>query len=329
MKKILPVLLIVSALIFVFDNDFEITAPWKDIPVVYGLLDRSDSLQILRVEKAFLDPTTSALEIAQNPDSLYYDNATVEVENLRTGNVYAFDQINGEDINLFRDPGIFAESPNILYSGLIPINDLEPEDILRFTLVRNENLPAVTAETTVLEDARITRPNELGEMRFREDEFTKVVMGLNETASLADLVLRLNYFEEDASGNFEIKSIIWKWAQGVDVVDGMVTTFQVDGQEFYQILADEIDTNPGFRRIFQDIDIILTTGGEEIKTYFQVINANSGITSTGEIPSFTNLTEGFGLISSTNRVERKGVPISGETRGDLKTNPTTSDFNWQ
>ena len=52
-------------------NDFDLTENWQDITVAYGLLDQSQPVQYIRVEKAFLDPSTSALTIAQISDSLY------------------------------------------------------------------------------------------------------------------------------------------------------------------------------------------------------------------------------------------------------------------
>ena len=61
-------------------NDFDLVDTWKDIPIVYGLLNVNDSVQYIRVEKAFLDEETSALVIAQEPDSLYYGNISVELE---------------------------------------------------------------------------------------------------------------------------------------------------------------------------------------------------------------------------------------------------------
>ena len=66
---------------FACSNEFTLTEKWKDIPVVYGFLDQKDTAHYVRVEKAFLDPLTSALTIAKNfPDSLYYKDAAVYLE---------------------------------------------------------------------------------------------------------------------------------------------------------------------------------------------------------------------------------------------------------
>ena len=36
------------------DNDLEITSDWKDIPVVYGILNSQDSVNYVKLNKAFL-----------------------------------------------------------------------------------------------------------------------------------------------------------------------------------------------------------------------------------------------------------------------------------
>ena len=54
------------------DNELDTIEEYKDIPVVYGFISLSDTAQYIRIERAFVDPNQSALDLAQNPDSLYY-----------------------------------------------------------------------------------------------------------------------------------------------------------------------------------------------------------------------------------------------------------------
>lgn len=87
LKSIVPIfsvfLLAVSA-IFSCKNEVKVNANWKEIIVVYGLLDPIDTVQFIRVEKAFLDEKTGALEIAKIADSLYLDSAEVILSRLDT-----------------------------------------------------------------------------------------------------------------------------------------------------------------------------------------------------------------------------------------------------
>ena len=71
MKKIFLFIAVVTGGIFYSfcSNDIDLTSEWKDIPVVYGLLSKSDTANYIRVEKAFIDNEKSALDLAQIPDS--------------------------------------------------------------------------------------------------------------------------------------------------------------------------------------------------------------------------------------------------------------------
>ena len=70
------------------NEDFQLTEPWKDIPVVYGMLNRFDSAQYIRLEKAFVSEDLSARELAKYPDSIYYKNAKVTLINKTANKSY-------------------------------------------------------------------------------------------------------------------------------------------------------------------------------------------------------------------------------------------------
>ena len=81
MKKLIVILSILSIVVMQScSNEFELTENWKDITIIYGLLDASDTAQYIRIEKAFLDETTSALTIAQEADSIFYNNISVSLQ---------------------------------------------------------------------------------------------------------------------------------------------------------------------------------------------------------------------------------------------------------
>ena len=79
MKKLLLLLPVLALILSQCSNDFDVTADWKEIPVVYAFLNPKDSAHYIRVEKAFLDPETSAYTIADIADSLYYPADAIAV----------------------------------------------------------------------------------------------------------------------------------------------------------------------------------------------------------------------------------------------------------
>jgi len=160
MKKYGLFFTLVLALLFnnSCSNDFDLNAPWQDIPVVYGLLSKLDTAHYIRVEKAFIDPTTSALELAQRPDSLYYENVDVRLEQLNGDNVvqsFNLVRVDGNLEGYQRDPGIFADAPNFLYKLRLPDNEtlVDGEDY-RLVINREDNLPEVSATAPLLSDIR-------------------------------------------------------------------------------------------------------------------------------------------------------------------------------
>lgn len=46
-------------------EDFQLTEPWKDIPVVYGFINVRDTAQYVRVERLFVDENIPASQIAK------------------------------------------------------------------------------------------------------------------------------------------------------------------------------------------------------------------------------------------------------------------------
>jgi hypothetical protein len=73
MDKLKYGLLLVGFIILLIscETDFETNAEWKDITVVYGLLDQRDSVQYIKINKAFLGEG-DALMFAKENDSINY-----------------------------------------------------------------------------------------------------------------------------------------------------------------------------------------------------------------------------------------------------------------
>ena len=80
------ILLCVVQLVSSCSKDFKIDAPYKDITIVYGLLNISDTAHYIRIHKAFLDESKNALVMATTTDSIYYKNLSVTVYELKKPN---------------------------------------------------------------------------------------------------------------------------------------------------------------------------------------------------------------------------------------------------
>jgi hypothetical protein len=155
MKKTLAALFAAFTLIFFqsCSQKFNIAAPYKQIVVVYGLLDQQDTAHYVRIEKAFLDQSKNALTMAQVSDSNYYAQLNVVIK--RFDFQYNFiDTIHLNRVDMSAEgypkpTGTFFNSPNYAYKFK---GYLDPNYIYRL-VITNAALGLVdSAETPIIND---------------------------------------------------------------------------------------------------------------------------------------------------------------------------------
>jgi len=332
MKKILFAILIAPFFFQACSNDFDVAAPWQDIPIVYGLLNVSDTAHYIRVEKAFLDPNADAFDIAQIPDSLYYENALVQLAKLNTGEVFTLQKVDGTLEGYPRKAGTFANVPNWLYKIDSLTLDLKEGDEIQIQVDRGNGLPLVTANALILGKG-IQRVPIASNPTFAFDYNlpTKLSWSSSDQARIFDVTLFIKYTEYPIGQPdlFEHKVIEWKWGQGIRFPTVATQyTIEKQGVEFYQVLANNIPVNPDMKRIFEGIDIQIIQGGEALEKFINVALANTGITGSQELPTYTNLSEGLGVFSSINYLVTENALLTAVSRDSLRNGIYTKDLNF-
>lgn len=321
MRYILSLLLL--GFLFSCDNTLNVIEEPKDIPVVYGIISATDTAHYIRVEKAFIDEGTSALELAQRPDSLYYDNAIVSLID-SDGDVYNLDRIDATQDGFPRQEGVFAQTPNFVYK--INNSDILLKEGEPYTLEIDrqiESLPIVRATTTIIDESSIRTPQNV--LNFGSN-FTAFTWREGVEAVIFDLYLDFNYRERvrNSGDPYEAKSVRWKIASDIEAVK-----IDVPGVNFYGFLIGAIPIDDSVERIFEDIDLELLSGGPEIKEYIRIGEANLGITSSQDVPTYTNLSEGRGLFSSLYREVKQNIQLTNSTLDSLKIGSITGELNFQ
>lgn len=341
MKKLLLILPI-GILLASCSNDFEVAAPWKEIPVAYGILSPADSAHYVRVEKAFLDPDVSALTIAQIPDSLYYPESAISVylQRVSNGQLIQMQRVDGTLEGYPREDGIFATQPNWLYKFKpTPTDSLKKGEKYRLVIKRTDGKPDITAETTIPRDFTFREPNPLDIpllIGFLPDIPTYMEWRGDENAVYYNVNLVIRYREEYSNGTIVRDTVVWQAAKNVERSDVQVAggvykgATSIPGESFYHFLDNNIDSvaNPPVRR-FEGVDFVLTGGGKEIRDYLETAAANSGITGAEAFPSYTNLSEGYGLFSSRNTDVLKNIRLTNKTVEEVQKNPITSHLNFR
>jgi len=328
-------ILFLATLLCVFglscENDFEKIEDYKDIPIVYGFISLSDTAQYIRIEKAFVDESISALDLAQNPDSLYYSNAIVELLRNSNGDRFTLNKVDGNLEGYVREEGVFVQSPNYLYK--VNTNDIDLVSGETYTLVldRGNELPLIEASTILLGETRIKSPNPSSAVTLAFDYISKnkFIWQSTDEAAIHDMYFTFNYRERspETQGQFISKSVLWKVISN-HKEDGERVDVETDGINFYTFLRGAIVQDPDAERRFEDMEMIVVSGGEEIQEFVNIGSANLGITSTQDVPIFSNIPDGRGIFSSTNTVILEQINLTNATIDSLKTGIYTKELNF-
>ncbi len=327
MDRLVFVLMFFSSIFCIScNNDFDLNENWKDVPVTYAILNPKDTVQYVRIEKVFNDPNRSALEVAQISDSIYYDNLSVEILDLDINKSYVLDKIDGNNYNHLRDDGIFLKDPNYLYL-LGEKGAILPKHKYQFIATKDNGDTLVSATTQIVDDINIYIPvsNE-NPVKFRNISRFNIAWDGGANSGNYDVLFVFHIKEKDSSvsDEWKDKKLVWKVASGIEKLK-----YTVIGKDFYVFLQSNLDENLNITRKFESFDLIVRGVGKELKEYIQVLDANLGITSSQQIPTYTNMTNGYGIFTSVNTRILHDFHLSKETRDSLRVGKFTRDLNFE
>jgi hypothetical protein len=311
MKNSIILCALVSLLFWGCKTDFDVNAPWKEATVIYGLLDQSKAVQMIKINKAFLGEGDANV-FAQNPDSINYDPKDLVVEIFETKNGTTLRTLTFRDsIIAGKESGAFSTQKNIVY---VCYDKLDSTDFTKVYKLRVKNLKTgneASAVTSVLEKVRYTKPNP----NTSYVSFVTVASTPTTNGTYSDLAtswttkpnaktfqtkLRFVYIERDTLLHVTSEEKFVDWVQlakqSAGTVGGEAITQNISGQGFYQLLGNEIPENPNFYRVAKRIELTMTVGTEELDNYI-LINTPSGDLNQDK-PTYTNVENGFGIFSS-------------------------------
>jgi len=121
MKKMKLSLLFFSAMLLTLigmqscNQEIELTGDFKETAVVYGLLDKSEDVHLIKITRAFIGPGNS-LNIAQIPDSNYFDNVNAKIIERVSGSVTRTWQLFDTTVLNKETDGIFYAPEQKVYA---------------------------------------------------------------------------------------------------------------------------------------------------------------------------------------------------------------------
>ncbi len=316
-------------------NDFDLTANWKEIPVVYAILSAKDTANYVRVEKAFLDPETNALQIAQIADSLYYPAGAVTVflEQVSNGKRIPLSRIDGTLDGIVRTGDIFANKPNWLYKTKEP---LLPKQKYKVVVQRKDGKADITAVTDMPGDFLFTTPVvQIPVLNFFPRSTTSIKWIADANALFFNVKFAIRYREYDSNGN-EINDGILNWDAMKSIKLSTINTsreVEIPGGAFENFLIKSLPPFPQGYRQFGRVDIFVEGGGKELEKFQNVAAASAGITGAEVVAAYSNVFEGtqpaYGLVMAKNSTSFLNARILQETIDSLKFNPAAKALNFR
>lgn len=335
--------LILTSLVLVSscEDDIDFSGDHVETPVVFGLLDKSDSLHYVKITRTFSGSNNSPL-VALIEDSSYFQDVNIVIQEWvplgQNNNSTLVRSWTLEDTVLTnKAPGAFY-SPNqkVYYFKTNTFNALSPpvandpnpmtalkqEATYKMIATVNGGKIVVNGETKLVSSMAITAPTGNGNYSF-----VKMVAGVKQynipslkanrgNAEVVDARIQF-FFNEYHNGVPVEKSFVWKVGELTgDEISGESVSFAANGETFYQLVAQNCTNDASItKREMTAIRLIMTGGSEDLSKYILVNKPSSSLAQNK--PSFTNLTRTdggpvVGLFSSrmTNTLHK------------LKYNPT-------
>jgi len=323
-RFLLSLLLLVPAF-FSCNKDLKIDATWKDITVVYGLLDQSSDTTFIKITKAFLGPG-DALQFARIPDSSNYpDKLDVRlVEYSGTDSLKSFLCDTVTIHNKDKGDSIFYYPDQLMYYTKALLN----QDHTYKLVIRNKQTgKLITGETQLVHRFDIASPQIQTTVGFQPSQTFNVNFSSAKNGIRYQLTIRFYYQEWPTADTTrkQMKYVDWVVFDNLRASDPTSTsTFNlyIPGKGFFARVGAAVDTTTVLSRYPHHCKYIFSVASSDLNTYMEVTEPSTTVVQ--EKPPFTNITNGIGLFSSrfTNVVD--SLTISTMTRAYLQSNPLTA-----
>ena len=319
MKKILFIAVIALLLYSSCKTDFDINAEWKDITVVYGLLNQKESIHYVKINKAFLG-NGNALIMAQNPDSSSYNNNlevwVEEWKNNSQSSSWNLDTTTVYD----KEPGVFYSPRQVLYKFTAQLDTLDGNTEYRLYIRNKQTGKVISSKTPLVHNFSITKPSLYQPAVFHSLNSIQVKWATAQNGKLYQADIRFNYWEKDITTGDSLKKSL-DWNIGVVKADGAVGTEMITnyyGNSFFKYLGDKIPHSNNIIRYVAvpNVEFIFYVAADDLCTYMEVNAPSTGINQ--EKPEYTNISNGIGIFSSRFMISRKLAmhPISLDSLRD-------------
>jgi len=281
-------------------KEIDLLDDYKDIPIIYGVIDAEDSISYIRIQKAYLSDG-NIYESAQIADSnLYSYKLDVKIQSGNQSIIFDTITIDNKDSGLFFTPR--TQMYYAVTKDLLNINQtIELE-------VSNPVTGNVATSSAVLPDASgIVFTHPVYFISFESD--TRVDFKTLEGIRIYQLCMRFHYMEmlpnDSSTCVYKYTDWMFNFQKSRTLYGGEMISFPVKSASFYANLMNTIPPADELERYHGMIELIVYTSEESLYSYYESeLPSNSVVMHKVQ---FTNIDNGFGVfagMSSDNRFLR-------------------------
>jgi hypothetical protein len=314
--------------LFSCEKEFNPRDKYKDITIVYGLINPVDTFHYIRIHKAFLGPE-NIIVMAENPDSSLYPVEDLDVriyEITPDGNstkltVDTITKLNKEPGHFYYPKQMMYRFEKIFEKKLVFGEDFyAPESTIKIEVENKKTGKIVYAETSLVHSFNITTPRKGSPLNLKPDQvLAKFQWNNAKNGRIYDVYYTLHYREGrniDPSDVWKKKSLVWHVGSHSASKTGDGTSPENcsynPGAFYAQIMRDISYDESVWRSPYNDVRLAVWCGSEDLYYYHNINDPSQGLTQ--ERPEYTNLkakiyseelgvyqeleNEAFGLFSS-------------------------------
>ncbi len=360
MKKILyiPILFTISVLLFSCETKVDLNAEYKDITVVYGLINPNDSVHYVKINKVFLpEDGANANTLAANQANFNYAadelTATVVEINASNGNVIKTFNLVRTENEIPKDDGVFDNSVNVLYKFIEPA--INRNNIYQLKIYNSKLDKEITSETLIVGNSTVNSPTPQQPINFWTgapnnggfvNRTITVSTGKNIGRIQAKLIFNYtNHFVASSGIPPQPQKVIMNLGEvkTVNSIEGNETIeWTMEGATFFDNITSSVPTTLAdlSHRELGNINLEFVIAGTELNVFMEVSEPSNTVNQ--EKPSYTNIENGLGIFSSretyfwfsTRDNNNNEININSATINKLGTlglsfcfgNSTTSDY---
>ncbi|MCX6226680.1 MAG: hypothetical protein NTV01_18350 [Bacteroidia bacterium] len=290
------------------DDDFTPNTDAGPIPVVYGIINPSDSFYCIRLTKTF-QCTSSTNDCSKLPTIQYFDKPIVEFELLTTSGKLLTRALLLPVLQTAKEPGLFSQEPNIVYgifnSGFPLVQDQNSVGNLIPTCLV---LKIKTSETSVLTYSKvdlrmpphIISPRDHYERRFSLfEQHMERIAWTGFTDQFHAVTFRVGYLEQlvDTLRNDFFEIVFSVDPPDPENTDQILFEFPIDGQDFLRKMKlwfkNKVEP-PGLDyRKTTSLEVEVVSTNDDYRLYINALKRDANV----DIGEPSNVTNGIGLFA--------------------------------